>query len=150
MATHNKCKECANFLPIEGTVYGRCKVRPIARNQGGRLNGKEFITSRGKYACTVDFVKADKIPEVVRVCKRCGKEFTVTDNSRRVFCCDECRERWHIEQKSRERKAIKEEKASAKRVKSSRKKKVLSISEICKLAMEEHLSYGQYVERYGL
>lgn len=150
MTKRYKCRECANFLPIEGTVYGHCKVRPFAQKQGGWKTDKELLVTRSRDACQKDFVKVDKIPDVVRVCKRCGKEFTLSKNGNRVFCCNECRINWHIEQKSRERKAIKEEKASAKKVKSSRKKKVLSLSEVRKLADAEGLSYGQYVIKYGV
>lgn len=165
MTKRYKCRECANFLPIEGTVYGHCKVRPFAQKQGGQLTDKEFLTTRSRNACNKnDFVKADKIPEVVRVCKRCGKEFVVEEKGRREFCCDECRVKWHQEEQKRLRAERKAQKAlgvkkissaktgSSPKVKQPKEptKPKMSISDICKMALEEHLSYGEIVLKYGL
>lgn len=154
MIKPNKCRECANFIPIGGTVYGRCRVRPFAKKQGGQLTDREFITSRGRAACKGDFVKADKLPEVIKECRRCKKSFPVTEKSRRVFCCDECRERWHREKQKRERAGRRAQKkkaaGAAKPEKTLKRKKGLSIGEINALALAEHLSYGEYVMKYGL
>lgn len=90
MVQRRKCRECANFIPIDGTIYGRCKVKPFAVKQGGKLTDKEFIPTGGRYACKMDFVQADEIPVEVKKCKRCGKEF-VPLHGLQQYCCKECR-----------------------------------------------------------
>lgn len=158
MAKRYKCRECANFLPIEGTVYGHCKVRPFAQKQGGQLTDKVFLTTRSRNACKNDFVKADKIPEVVKKCKRCGKEFTLEERSRREFCCDECRIKWHQEEQKRLRAERKAQKAlGVKKISSAKsgsspkvKQPKVPLSEVMRMAAAEHLSYGQIVQKYGL
>ena len=171
-----KCRDCENFVPIEGTAYGKCKARPFARKQGGQLTDKEFITERCKIACEVDFVKREEeLPPIIKTCKQCGKEFVVTGKGKHEFCCSDCRVKWFHEEKMRKRLEARANKKCAMcggpmtgngrkyclscRGKLSKatienakihKRKALSINEINALALAEHLSYGEYVHKYGL
>ena len=77
-------------------------------------------------------------------CPYCGKDFTVRASDReQQYCSRECgmNARWSLHN------AKKEEKKNA--VKKG-KKNMASLNEITKKAMEEHLTYGQYVAKYGL
>ena len=69
-------------------------------------------------------------------CENCGKTFVPT-NSRSLYCCPACREE--------SKKLMK-----AQREKAGKTKYNLSINEINERALAEHLTYGQYVAKYGL
>lgn len=74
------------------------------------------------------------------ICKECGKECVRTSNSQKV--CVDCRKKVKYGQ------YCKSEPQSTSK-KGGRKKKALSIVEICELAKAEGLTYGQYVTKYG-
>ena len=151
MVQRRKCKECVNFLPIVGTVYGHCKVRPFAVKQGGWESDKEFVTTRGSWACKDNFVETDKIPPMIKKCKWCGKEFIAVSRGGKEFCCEECRKKWSAERRAKQRAEDKAIKTAAKK-KATRKSKQpkVPLSEVMRMAAEEHLSYGQIVQKYGL
>ena len=69
-------------------------------------------------------------------CENCGKSFVPT-NSRSLYCCAKCREE--------SKKLMKTQ-----RKKTGMTKNNLSINEINKAALKEHISYGQYVAKYEL
>lgn len=72
-------------------------------------------------------------------CVICGKP---TNRAKTIkYCSKEC----YIEARKRMFREARIKKAEKKP-----KKPVLSISEICRLAAAEHLTYGQYVEKYGV
>ena len=164
-----KCRDCGNFVPIEGTACGKCKARPFARKQGGKLTDKEFITERSKAACEVYFVKREEeIPPIIKPCKQCGKSFEVKAKGKHEFCCSDCRVKWFHEEGKRKRlearakqkcklcggpmtgngrkycedcaKSLKAPATERPKIKRSR---VMSISEINTLALKEHVSYGR-------
>ena len=72
---------------------------------------------------------------IKKFCKVCGSEL---GKYRSAYCSEECSLIADNKSKSRiitEKKSVKPK---------------LSISEICKLALAEHLSYGKYVAKYKL
>lgn len=111
--------------------------------------GKNFTPKRvnQKYCCpecqykdhSAKKKEAQKQQRAVATCVICGKP---TNRARTIkYCSKECYE------ESR-RRVFRE--GRIKKTEKKPKKPVLSISEICKLAAEEHLTYGQYVEKYGV
>lgn len=71
-------------------------------------------------------------------CQNCGGP--ITGNRKRKFCCEKCMHQYYYNHNGG---------LVAKKPR-KKKEKPLSISEICKRAAEEHMSYGQYVTKYGL
>ena len=69
-------------------------------------------------------------------CENCGKSIVPT-NTRSLYCCQKCREE--------SRKLLK-----AQREKKGRTKCNMTVSEINERARAEHLSYGQFVGKYGI
>lgn len=103
-----------------------------------------------------------------KICPTCGEPFEVTEamRGRRKYCSLECRNKAYVKKKEKKIyiycewcgdlmppdstekycSAECERKATSKSAKKSgRKNKMLSLVEICKLAKEEGLTYGQYV-----
>lgn len=74
-------------------------------------------------------------------CVVCGKYFARTHNAQK-FCSDDCRVASTREREKRNRFNSK----IRKRV----KKQNRSIADITQAAIKEHLTYGQYVAKYGL
>lgn len=93
-----------------------------------------------------------------KICKECGKSFEAPGNQHNLtFCSMECRktaERRRLKE-SRERRleaARQELKENDKKPKVVRRKRKpsLTIGEIAVMARKEHMTYGQYVGKYGL
>jgi len=91
----------------------------------------------------------------VRVCKRCGK--AIEGYHPQANYCDQCRAELHLENWDRvreERKRIKSENQERarqeKELREKKKRNIISIAEIDKLAKAEGLSYGKYVSKYGV
>lgn len=85
-----------------------------------------------------------------RICVVCGNELT---GHQRSYCSDKCRTSAKVaRQMELNSVEYKKPKAEVKEEpkKRGRPKKKLSLVEICKLAREEGLNYGQYVAKYGL
>lgn len=168
------CGECENFIPLPGLAKGKCKIKPYWKTRKGKQ--KEFSTTRMQPSCKSFTLSAEGFKPVTIICKRCGKEVEKTAKSKQIFCSDECNVKWNQEARKRKRAeehgikfkchicgkplegsqkkyclSCKEyiskptEKPSPKK-----KRKVMSISEINTLALKEHLSYGEYVMKYGL
>jgi ribosome-binding protein aMBF1 (putative translation factor) len=75
----------------------------------------------------------------IMICNMCGKECVRTSGAQKV--CVDCRKKVKYDGYKRAKP-----KSAKKR---ERKQKALSISDICKLAKAEGLTYGQYVSKYG-
>lgn len=98
---------------------------------------------------------------MVKVCVVCGKEFDSFVNNQKT-CSPVCRKAneervWHERyerlkmQNATERVEAKEEKNNYPIPHKKReKKKKLSIEDIAIMARAEHLSYGQFVAKYGI
>ncbi len=84
------------------------------------------------------------------ICPTCGKNFLYS-SSRKRYCSVECQKK---AQKTRIDEAIPVQAASRKITQGDtvrpKKKRAKTMSEIAKAAREEHLSYGEYVVKYGL
>ena len=78
-------------------------------------------------------------------CAYCGSPF-IQKNCKQKFCSVSCRD----ENKKKRFKENPEKYSYYKKRKSSRKTKGNAIGEINKKALEEGLTYGQYVAKYGL
>lgn len=74
-----------------------------------------------------------------RTCKYCGQEFV---SNGLKFCSEQCR--------TEKEKINKKELFEKTKLKAAEGKEKLSIAEINMLALAEHISYGQYVTKYGL
>ncbi len=84
-------------------------------------------------------------------CSECGRVF-IPPKKGVVTCSNECSKK-RAERLGRERVkayARKEYTSAAKKLPGKTGKKAKSLTEIEKAAMAKHLSYGQYVARYGL
>ena len=90
---------------------------------------------------------------VRRNCKQCGAEFEGYNNQR--YCSLKCKEIYYAEHFDKERKAEIERASNERRKERQNEKKQLkykglSIGEISVLARQEGLTYGQYVQKYGM
>ena len=96
--------------------------------------GKEFetVNNRQKYCCEICRRKHGKIydplGERIFKCQYCGKEFT--SNQRKKYCCAE--------------HGIK---ANNKKRYKKKMHQSTSLSEVARLAREQGLTYGQYMQR---
>ena len=170
------CGECENYIPLPGVARGRCKIKQFMKTRKGEE--KEFLPVRMRPACKTDFVlSADGFRPVIITCKYCGKEIEKTTTKKQEFCPGgECYTKWYQEEGKRKRRQEHGEKykcqmcgkplevhqkkycsdCSGKKHKpiekkpAEKKRNVLSISEINRRALAEHLSYGEYVMKYGL
>lgn len=86
---------------------------------------------------------------MIKSCVVCGKAFEAEDQGfRRLTCSEECREKNRANNdKIRHRRIAEEKKAAEER---KRRHKKLTIAEINKMARAKGLSYGKYVEKYGV
>lgn len=50
-STENTCGTCKNFLRIEGTKRGRCKLKPLVNSQYGMRYNIPFEPSQSRKAC---------------------------------------------------------------------------------------------------
>ena len=164
------CGECENFIPLPGLAKGKCKIKPFRKQ-------REFFTTRMQRECKSFSLSVEGFKPVIITCKRCGKEVEKTSKSKQIFCSKECSVKWNQEEGKRKRAeehgikfkchicgkplegsqkkyclACKEyiSKATETKPAPKKKRKVMSISEINTLALAEHLSYGEYVMKYGL
>ena len=168
------CGECENFIPLAGLAKGKRKIKPYGKTQKGKQ--KEFFTTRMQRECKSFTLSAEGFKPVIITCKRCGKEVEKTAKSKQVFCSDECCVKWNQEEGKRKRAeehgikfkchicgkplgssqkkyclACKEYISKpTEKLAPKKKRKVMSISEINRLALAEHLSYGEYVMKYGV
>ena len=97
----------------------------------------------------------------IHKCEHCGSEFNPRTR-RQLYCSEKCKTEVMRQQQKENRQLRKKERCCVvcgKSIIGSRKfkycsweptKPKLSISEICKLALAEHLSYGKYVAKYKL
>ena len=172
----NRCGDCKNFIKVEGTPYGRCKIRKFLKYKTrGMHHEREFRPLQGRKACKDGFIlDYEKVIEVY-YCKYCGKEIKREKGKKgaRVFCSPECRMKWYGRQSKppqkryclicgkpltgRRRVYCSDECAEKAKTYplpaetiSSSQKNVLSISEINAIALREHLSYGEVVNKYRL
>ncbi len=116
--------------------------------------GKEFIatTVKSKFCSKECLIKVSRQKARERnmerkskmKCEECGKPLGAYSSSH--YCSKECSYE-ATKRRLREGKPASVVKEERKR---KQKKPVLSIGEICRLAMAEHLTYGQYVEKYGV
>lgn len=171
------CGECENFIPLPGLARGKCKIKQCVKTRKGEEI--EFLPVRMRPACKTDFVLSKTgFKPVSIICKYCGKEVEKTARPKQEFCSIECRTSWFKEEgkrKRREEHGIKykcqicgkplegnqkkycfecsgkvHKPIEQKVEKPKKKRKVLSISEINRRALAEHLSYGEYVMKYGV
>lgn len=148
-------KDCA------GRSYREAFKSAAAREKVGKpmkcvLCGKEFIATsvQSKFCSkecqskhTKSKAKAKRLEMKSKMtCEVCGKP--LTEYRSYNYCSKKCMQKAK-KLFLKENSDINRQMAKPRRSKKSKGPK-LSISEICKLAMEEHLSYGQYVEKYGL
>ena len=113
--------------------------------------GKEFVakTVKSKYCsneccqkASHEKAKEERLERKKRMkCEECGKPLGEYHSS--VYCSKKC---CYEATKRRLRERTKDSKPKQRR----KKQPKLTIGEICRLAMEEHLTYGQYVEKYGV
>jgi predicted nucleic acid-binding Zn ribbon protein len=97
--------------------------------------GNVLESNRKKY-CSIEcrnkaYIKSDK-PKIYYSCEWCG--VSLPKDSTNKYCSEDC---------ERRATGYKEPK------KRGRKKKVLSLTEINKLAQAKGLTYGQYIAKYG-
>lgn len=142
---------CTNECRIEADRQAKKEANKITATKKCEICEKEFLPtkSRQKY-CSPDCVKeAHKANQrvfaerhkVQKKCRICGAILT----GRQISCCSkEC-----LKESERRRRAEQKQNEVIPMPKPRRKPK-LSISEICRLALEEHLTYGQYVQKYGV
>lgn len=149
------CKECYDEAHKESFRSARAK-EIVGKTMKCEVCGKEFVAStvQSKY-CSKEcsnkvFYQKARAKRLARkskmTCEMCGKP--LTDYRSYLYCSKECTQKAK-RQMLKENSEINRQMAKPKRSAKS-KKPVLSISEICKLAMAEHLTYGQYVEKYGV
>lgn len=81
-------------------------------------------------------------------CAVCGKPLTSYRSY--IYCSRECSVKASKNSSNQIYKQNSEINRQMAKQRTSVKKPKLSISEICKLALAEHLSYGEYVEKYGV
>ena len=163
MLTERKCEFCGkDYMPImvnqrycskdcrlEADRQAKIEARKITQTKECEWCGKEFMpNTKGRKYCSNECAKEAQYIAC--------KEFAIRNKKRKKcevcgniligkhfkYCSQGCRE-----EAERQRKAEAQEIKAKKR--RSRKPK-LSIGEICKRAAEEHLTYGQYVLKYGL
>lgn len=84
---------------------------------------------------------------VEKVCVICGKTF-IANTASQMYCSPECKVVANHERQKELRKKYRAQKEEEKR--KANKKPKLSLRDICCLAFAEHLSYGQYCQKYGL
>lgn len=157
--THSRQKYCCPEHRIQDS-NDRAKSKRAASIIGKTMKcvvcGKEFVAStvQSKY-CSKEcsnkvFYQKARAKRLARkskaTCEVCGKP--LTEFRSYLYCSKECSQKAK-RQMLKENSEINRQMAKPKRSAKS-KKPVLSISEICKLAMAEHLTYGQYVEKYGV
>lgn len=79
-----------------------------------------------------------------RECIICGKTYVVLPSEKeRKYCSLECSHRGYS-------KNMQEKREEKKRVRKRGKKNMLSIEQIAKAAAAEHMTYGEYVNKYKL
>ena len=143
------CKECCTkYIQQQG------RSKRAAEKVGSAIEcewcGKEFIaTSVQSKFCSKqcrEFAHHKQAKEErlerkkKKSCTICGKPLGEYHSN--LYCSKKC----SCEANKRRLR----ENAEVKSIKPKKKKPKLSISEICKLAMEEHLSHGEYVKKYGV
>lgn len=99
---------------------------------------------------------------MIRECAVCGKMFEVPNHyNKATVCSKECRDDRERQRNLERYNRLKEQRRQASvdevidhkietGIKRRTKKKKITIAEIQLMAREEHLSYGQYVSKYGL
>jgi endogenous inhibitor of DNA gyrase (YacG/DUF329 family) len=83
---------------------------------------------------------------VIKICKRCGKEFETTKNAQK-FCCAACRDADLYTRNQAYQERYKEKRKAMRAAKTKMSKDLIALS--C-AAHAEHLSYGYYVAKYKL
>lgn len=86
----------------------------------------------------------------VKNCLVCGKEFVRVKQTRRIYCSKECQYIATLEKQKLYKRNMRELEKKKIHIDEPKPKKGLSIKEINERALKEHLSYGQYVSKYGL
>ena len=132
-----RSKEFKKWSANVHCVYCGKKFEPVSRKQ--KYCSNECMTKLYKDI-------RDKMAEargiIIHNCEICGKEYKPF-SARQKYCSTDCsREAYkRASRKVRHIKIIEPKK---------KKPPTLSISDICRLAREEHMSYGKYVAKYGL
>ena len=80
---------------------------------------------------------------VKKICAVCGKEFETLNKRSKLTCSDECDKVYRYKKRT-------QKSASDYIYKRKTRKPKTSLAEINRMAREEHLTYGQYVAKYGL
>ena len=170
------CGECKNYVPLPGRARGKCSIRQYTKTRKGEET--EFMPVRMRAACNSFVLSESGFKPVTIICKFCGKEAEKTVRQKQVFCSKECQIKWNREENKRKRaeehntkfrchicggvlegnqkkycfdcKGKIHKPIEQKVEKPKKKRRVLSISEINRRALAEHLSYGEYVMKYGL
>lgn len=146
-------KKCQIFINLEKQKNKRAEEKAKSKVNlvhKCELCGKKFIANniKSKYCskeCLIKVMNRRKREKNLNrkanmLCMECGKPIGEYRSS--VYCSKKCQ----YEASKRRLRESKPEKPKPKR----QRKPKLSISEICKLAASEHLTYGQYVEKYGV
>lgn len=144
-------KSCQIYINLEKQQKKRAEEKPKVNSiHKCELCGKEFIakTVNSKYCgeeCLIKVTNQRKREKNLKrkanmLCMECGKPIGEYRSS--VYCSKKC-------QYEASKRRLRESKPKKPKPKRQRKPK-LSISEICRLAASEHLTYGQYVEKYGV
>lgn len=149
-------KECYKKAHKESFRSARAKEK-VGKKIKCVVCGKEFIatTVQSKY-CSKECARkllyqktrAKRLERKSKMsCEICGKP--LTEYSSYLYCSKECSlmaKRQMLKENSERNRQMREQAKKSAKPKGPK----LSISEICKLALEEHLTYGEYVEKYKL
>lgn len=84
------------------------------------------------------------IGDYINTCTICGKTFHTTTGHR--LMCGDC---LRAENERVSQDALAKIAAKRARTRATRRSSGMSIEEIAKLAAEKHMSYGEYVAKYG-
>ena len=146
-----KCQYCGKTLPKGRSKYcsDECKdayfKKKYRKSKKCENCGKE-LTGRQRKFCSnkCRMLLQGKLDETIKTCKVCGKLLT---GNRYCFCSKECFEKAKA---SGRYKHDGEQRKKPKTKSKQETKKPLPFAEVCKLAREKGLSYGQYVAKYKL
>ncbi len=161
MELETKCEQCGKVFVAKSKLRKYCSQKCIAKASYGKnkkppeekvcaVCGEKFEAVRkNKMYCSYYCVQlAHKIKtgkvvaplskrrKHINTCENCGKLFEAYSDNK-AYCSEECV------------KEGMEKKKAARLVRKTKKPKV-SAAEIARKAREEHLTYGQYVAKYGL
>ena len=127
-----KCKYCeSEFKPLtDRQIFcsASCRIKYGNAKQRSQMQGKVY--------------------EKVVKCAWCNNEFTRLSTSRKRYCSEDCK---NTANKNKKNEALKEVmKGFRKSEKEKNKKPKLTITEINQKARVLHMSYGEYVSKYGV